>query len=246
MDLPRIRQLVFASANAEDIERLRHVLDLGTGFVDPGVAVFGLTNGVFALGDQFLEVVVPVEPNTAAGRFIDRTGGEGGYMAIFQTDDLTRVRAHADQAGIRRVWDIDVEDISATHFHPADIGAAIVSVDVARPATSWRWGGPGWQSEARAGGLAQLDVGARYPDEIALRWGELLGVAPQALGQDMWQLVLSDGRVRIVPGARDALIGYTLKHPNPADCLKRAADLGLEASDRSFQFAGVEITVVAN
>ena len=40
---------------------------------------------MFALGDQFLEVVVPVEDETAAGRFIDRTGGQGGYMAIFQT-----------------------------------------------------------------------------------------------------------------------------------------------------------------
>ena len=246
MQLPRIRQLVFASNDAEDINRLRHILDLGEGFVDPGVSVFGLTNGVFALGDQFLEVVVPVEDNTAAGRFIDRTGGEGGYMAIFQTDDLARVRAHADQEAIRRVWDIDVEDISATHFHPTDIGAAIVSVDEARPAVSWRWGGPDWQAQARPGGLVQLEVSARQPEEIALRWGELLAAVPHAVGQDIWDIPLGDGTVRIIPGARDFLRGYTLKHPNPGDCLKRAADLGLAAADLSFRFAGVEITVVAN
>lgn len=246
MQLPRIRQLVFASNDAEDINRLRHIVDLGEGFVDPGVSVFGLTNGVFALGDQFLEVVVPVEDNTAAGRFIDRTGGEGGYMAIFQTDDLARVRAHADEEQIRRVWDIDVEDISATHFHPADIGAAIVSVDEARPTASWRWGGPDWQSEARPGGLVQLDVSARQPEEIALRWGELLAAAPQAVGSDIWDIPLGDGAVRVIPGARDFLSGYTFKHPDPGGCLKRAADLGLDAADRSFRFAGVEITVVAN
>jgi len=73
MTQPRIRQLVFASFDQDDIARLRHILDLGKGFVDPGVRVFGLTNGVFALGDQFLEVVVPTEENTAAGRFLDRT-----------------------------------------------------------------------------------------------------------------------------------------------------------------------------
>ena len=57
MTLPRIRQLVFASHDEADIQRLKHILDLGEGFVDPGVAVFGLTNGVFALGDLTFEML---------------------------------------------------------------------------------------------------------------------------------------------------------------------------------------------
>ena len=246
MGLPRIRQLVFASYDAEDIERLRHVLDLGTGFVDPGVRVFGLTNGVFALGDQFLEVVVPVEDKTAAGRFLDRSQGLGGYMAIFQTDDLARVRSHADANNIRRVWDIDVEDISASHLHPADIGAAIVSIDEARPAGSWRWGGPDWEKSSEPGGLKELEITAADPRSLAMRWGGVLNVTPKSVGHDIWDLPLAEGLVRVIPGDRDYLSKYALIHPQAQACLERAQAAGLPVQDTSFQFAGVQIALMTD
>lgn len=246
MTLPRIRQLVFASHDETDIQRLRHILDLGQGFVDPGVAVFGLTNGVFALGDQFLEVVVPTQEKTAAGRFLDRGNGIGGYMAIFQTQDLARVRTFADANNIRRVWDIDVEDISASHLHPADIGAAIVSIDEARPAGSWRWGGPDWQAEARPGRLEHIEIVAIAPEQLASRWAGVLGLDAKHVGHDVIEIVLDDALIRVVPGERDYLKAYTLAHPAPAACLERAAELGLNAKKSSFQFAGVEVSLVAD
>lgn len=246
MALPRIRQLVFASYDQEDIGRLRHVLDLGEGFVDPGVNVFGLTNGVFALGDQFLEVVVPTEDNTAAGRFLDRARGIGGYMAIFQTEDLAGVRARADAARIRRVWDIDVEDISASHLHPADIGAAIVSIDEARPPASWRWGGPNWQANAKPGGLRGVDISARDPRALAERWAAILGVEAETQGHDVWVVATADGPLQFVPGERDYLAAYTLAHPDPAGCLSRARALGLTAQETSFDFAGVKLCLVSD
>lgn len=246
MAFPRIRQLVFASHDAEDIDRLRDILDLGAGFVDPGVSVFGLTNGVFALGDQFLEVVVPVEDNTAAGRFLDRNQGEGGYMAIFQTDDIARVRAHADAEAIRRVWDIDIENISASHFHPADIGAAIVSVDEARPAGSWRWGGPDWQDQARPGGLTALEISARDPEQMALRWGQLLGAIPRPQDHGIWIIPLSGGDIHVVLGSRDFIKTFTLAHPDPDACVKRAAKYGFDATGLGFRFAGVDVELVAH
>ncbi|MEL6414246.1 MAG: hypothetical protein AAFQ15_04820 [Pseudomonadota bacterium] len=246
MALPRLRQLVFASHEANDVERLRHILDLGPGFVDPGVAVFGLTNGVFALGDQFLEVVVPVEERTAAGRFLDRSQGLGGYMAIFQTDDLARIRSHADANGLRRVWDIDVEDISASHLHPADMGAAIVSIDEARPAGSWRWGGPDWQGNSAPGALLDLEVTAADSETLAARWGGVLDVSPKAIGHDVWELGLSEGVVRVIPGDRDYLSKYTLIHPEPGACLERARQAGLSIQGTSFLFAGVQIALLTD
>ena len=246
MALPRIRQLVFASNDPEDIERLRHILDLGTGFVDPGVREFGLTNGVFALGDQFLEVVVPVEEKTAAGRFLDRSQGLGGYMAIFQTDDLARVRSHADENSIRRVWDIDLEDISASHLHPADIGAAIVSIDEARPAGSWRWGGPDWEKSSAPGVLRELEITAADPQSLATRWGGVLNITPESVGHEVWDLQLTKGMVRVIPGDRDCLSKYTLIHPDPEACLERARTAGLAAQDTSFQFAGVQIALMTD
>ena len=239
----RLRQLVFASLDRADIDHLRHILDLRAGFVDPGVAEFGLTNGVFALGDQFLEVVVPTVADTAAGRFIDRTGGLGGYMTIFQTDDLAGVRHRADAEQIRRVWNIDLPDISASHLHPADMGAAIVSVDEARPAGSWRWGGPDWRAQSAPGRIEHLTVTAISPQALSRKWGQVLGVAAEESAPDLWTLPLQDGTLRIVPGARDALSIYHLSHPDPEGCLARAAGLGRPTDTASFMFAGVSVSL---
>lgn len=241
MPLPRIRQLVFASNDASDISLLQDVLGLGDGYVDPGVGEFGLTNGVFSLGDQFLEVVVPVETGTAAGRFMDRTGGLGGYMAIFQTDDLDQVRHRADALKIRRVWNIDLPEISASHLHPADIGAAIVSIDEARPASAWRWGGPNWRETSRHGRLVGLTIIARAPENLSQAWGEVLGVTPRAQGHDIWDIELDQGTVRVMPGDRDYLSLYELEHPDPLACLARAQAHGLKCRSDAFTFAGVTV-----
>ena len=246
MTLPRLRQLVFASRDQSDIEQLRQILSLGRGFVDPGVAAFGLTNGVFALGDQFLEVVVPVEDETAAGRFIDRTGGQGGYMAIFQTDDLASVRQRADALEIRRVWDVDLSEISASHLHPADIGGAIVSVDEARPAASWLWGGPDWEKTARPGRIRSLIVSAKDPEALSARWGAVLGLSPQTTSQGVFELALADSVVRFEPGEQDRLIAYDLVHPDAAACLARAQAADLVCDETSFSFAGVSISISAD
>lgn len=246
MTQTRIRQLVFASKDQSDIERLRFILGLGEGFVDPGVAEFGLTNGVFSIGDQFLEVVVPVEDNTAAGRFIERGGGLGGYMAIFQTDDLDRVRTHTDARQIRRVWDIDLPDISASHLHPGDIGAAIISIDEARPAASWRWGGPSWQERAKPGALKRLEIVAKDPAALSDRWAGVLGVAAHHSGHDVWDISLAGSEIRVIPGDRDYLSQYDLVHPDAKACLTRAKDSGCAVKDGGFLFAGVQVSLIAN
>jgi len=241
MSALRIRQLVFASNDHADIEKLRHVLGLGPGFVDPGVEMFGLTNGVFALGDQFLEVVVPMQTDTAAGRFLSRSGGLGGYMAIFQVDDLQRVRETADALGLRRVWNVDQPDIAASHLHPADIGAAIVSIDQATPAASWRWGGPDWTERAVKGGLKRLDVLAVSPAEMSEKWGQVLGVAPTDIGANRFEIETEDGPICFSPGARDHLQSYTLAHPEIDECLARATSLGWQVAPDGFDFAGVKL-----
>lgn len=241
MTLPRIRQLVFASKEQEDISRLQDILQLGKPFVDPGIAEFGLTNGVFALGDQFLEVVVPVEDNTAAGRFMKRSNGVGGYMTIFQTDNLEGVRDRADEMQIRRVWNADLPDISASHLHPADIGAAIVSIDEARPAESWRWGGPNWQNKTVPGHLKRLVVTAKDPSHMAQKWGKLLSVQPQGK-----ILNLQGSSIEFASGDRDHLSFYELMHTNPKACLDRAQAHGLQVQDSSFYFCGVEVSISPN
>ena len=127
------------------LEEVRDGLGIEPCYHDPGVAEFGLENVLFPIGDQFLEIVAPVQEGTTAGRTLERRGGAGGYMVMVQCDDLDRRRARLADLGARVIWQGDYPDIRGTHVHPKDIGGAIVSVDEATPWESWRWAGPAWR-----------------------------------------------------------------------------------------------------
>src|SRR5262245_48159871 len=145
----RLRQVVVAARDLETtVAHLTAVLDIAVSFRDPGVAQFGLVNAVLPIGDTFLEVVSPVAASAPARRFLDRRGGDGGYMVMLQSERLDDDRRRIAALGVRVVWQIDLGDIRHTHLHPADVGGAILALDDARPASSWRWAGPGWESKA--------------------------------------------------------------------------------------------------
>jgi len=56
-------------------------------------------------------------------------GGDGGYMIILQCDDVVAQREHIAELGVRDIWRHDGDDCHATHFHPADVPGAILSID---------------------------------------------------------------------------------------------------------------------
>jgi hypothetical protein len=205
----RLRQAVLVAAELEPVAgALQSTLGLGEPFRDPGVGEFGLTNAVFALGDCFLEVISPARPDTAAGRYLARHGGDGGYMVIFDLDDLEGARLRAQQAGVRVVWQIDLPDISGTHLHPADMRGAIVSVDRSRPYGSWRWGGPQWTGcigSGAPGRLAGITVAVDDPAGVAERWAHVLGV-PSARDPRP-TLQLHDGEIRFTAAADERTEG---------------------------------------
>jgi hypothetical protein len=175
----RLRQAVLVASELEPVAtRLRDELALGEPFVDPGVGEFGLTNAVFALGDQFLEVISPCEPGTAAGRFLERHGGDGGYMLIFQLDDLAGARARVNELAVRIVWQIDLPDISGTHLHPADTRGALISLDQPEPPETWRWGGPGWEQRAASGRIDGVTLAVSEPGPVQETWSKILGELP--------------------------------------------------------------------
>src|ERR1700722_20325819 len=90
----RLRQAVLGAEELEPVAAdLRSALGLGEPFRDPGVGEFGLANTVFALGDRFLEIVSPTRADTTAGRYLARHGGDGGYMVIFDLEDLDGARS---------------------------------------------------------------------------------------------------------------------------------------------------------
>src|SRR6478609_9561181 len=98
--MPRLRQAVFAVSDLDRwVGHLRSEHSLQEPYADPAVAYFGLRNAVFAIGDTFLELVSPTQEGTAAGRQIERQGGDCGYMAMLQVEDLAAARARAEALG---------------------------------------------------------------------------------------------------------------------------------------------------
>jgi hypothetical protein len=177
--MARLRQAVFAARDLDaTVERLRSQLGLGEPFADPAVAYFGLRNAVFAIGDQFLEVVSPVRDDASAARLLERRGVDCGYMAMFQVDDVAAARARAREAGVREVFEVDLDDMTEAHLHPADMRGAIVSVSQPAPPDSWRWGGPGWHERSVAGLITGITVAVADPVATAERWVGVLGDTP--------------------------------------------------------------------
>ena len=207
----RLRQAVLVARDLAPVsERLRGELGLGEPFADPGVGAFGLHNAVYAIGDCFLEVISPSQPDTTAGRYLDRRG-DGGYMVIFQLADLDAARERAAAMGVRVVWQLDLPDISGTHLHPADTRGAIVSLDRADPPGSWRWGGPDWTGKAGAGAqgaLRGVTVQVADPGATAARWGEVLDVRPED-----GRLDLDDSYVLFEEGGEDRITEIHLAIP---------------------------------
>jgi hypothetical protein len=193
----RLRQAVLVAAELEPVaSALRSALGLGEPFRDPGVGEFGLTNAVFALGDCFLEVISPRRQDTAAGRYMARHGGDGGYMVLFDIEDLEAARDRAERLGVRIVWRMDLPDISGTHLHPADMRGAIVSLDRSSPYGTWRWGGPEWTGrvgDGAPGRLASVTIAVDDPAAVGARWGEVLGIPVSGERQPL--LALDGGEV---------------------------------------------------
>ncbi len=186
----RLRQVALV---AEDLEattgRLAKLLGIDYGYHDPGIIKFGLDNWVAAIGDTFLEVVSPVQENTTAGRYLERRGGDGGYMVILQVPDLDAARSRIEKVGARIVWNAkgagsSGETTEGLHVHPRDCGGAILSVDEARPTDAWTWAGPGWQDHDSSflSQICGVELQSSDRAAMAARWSELLG-APAAEGQ---------------------------------------------------------------
>jgi hypothetical protein len=128
------------------------------------------------VGDQFIEVVSPTQEGTTAGRLLDKRGGDGGYMVLFEVDDLDDRMAKLSDRGVRTVWSMDLPSIRGRHLHPRDVGGAIVSLDQPSTPGAWEWGGPTWpaaQPASAVSAIARISISAEDPAAMQARWSEL-------------------------------------------------------------------------
>lgn len=109
-----LRQICLVARKLEPaMEEIEAVFGTPVCYRDKAVAKFGLENALAAFGSQFVEVVSPTQENTAAGRYLDRRRGNGGYMVITQVLDKAEqeaVRRNAITNDVRIAYDGDRGD----------------------------------------------------------------------------------------------------------------------------------------
>lgn len=215
----RLRQIAFVAADLGSAEAaLTSALAVEVCYRDPNLSVFGLRNALFPVGDQFLEIVSPVQPGTTAGRLLAKRGSDCGYMAIFQTAALEPVERRVAEAGIRIVYGAIAPGIRGLHLHPRDVPGAIVSVDAADVPAEWPWAGPTWRdhvSRSTVHAIVGLEVAVLDPARACATWANVLDVRPDG---DVFRT--DDGAVRFVDaatqGGRDGIVGLSLATSVPA------------------------------
>lgn len=220
----RLRQLCLVAYSLDTvIDDLCAVLDAPVCHRDPAVQRFGLHNALLALGSGFLEVVAPLRNGTAAGRYLERRGGNGGYMVILETDQLPPWREHLGAVGVRLAADLAHGDYCGLQLHPRDTGGALLEINTTRgnstdPMGPYAPAGPDWQGFAgrgRASGIAGAVLQSADPQRLARRWSAILQ-RPLTPHADGWLLPLDHGHLRFVE-ARDGR-GEGLAGVDLADC----------------------------
>ena len=181
----RLRQICLVAPNLEPlIGDIAAIMGLDVCYRDGNVAKYGLENALLPVDTILLEVVAPFQPGTAAGRFLDKTGGHGGYMAIFACDDPDARGAHAQKIGVRVANVIDHAPYHGVQLHPRDCRAAFIefnhtagSDDILGP---YPPAGPDWEKSIRKDvtqALIGVEMQSPDPKDLAEHWGRILEIA---------------------------------------------------------------------
>ena len=183
----QLRQICLVARKLEPvIQDLTAILGINRCFVDPGVGVFGLENTLMPIGRNFLEVVAPIEENTAGGRYLDRRNGDGGYMVITQADSLEsqqQVRQNALDNGVRVAHETVREDWNLCQLHPGDLKAGFFEIESdSHNDFQGNWhpvGGLGWEDKVKQDITVDylgVELQSADPLELAELWGKVAGL----------------------------------------------------------------------
>ena len=250
----RLRQIALVAEELAPVEQeFADVLGIEVGYRDPGVGHFGLENALMPIGNQLLEVVAPIQDNTAGGRYLARRGGNGGYMVITQCDDHAPRRARVDALGVRIVNQFDSGEFSNMQLHPKDTGGSFFEIDEQRgershdPDGPWEPAGPSWQAHRRlerVTGIAAAEVQCGDPDTVASRWSEIAQIA--LAGPNQRILPLDNAEVRFVPcqdGRPEGLGGIDVACADPQAVLRAAESRNARTGDRQVYLCGMRINL---
>ena len=230
-----IRQIVMVSGLRDPIVNdLCELFNFEVAFNDPGVAHFGLENAVIPIGTDFLEVVSPVEENTTAGRYLNKRGGDGGYMIIIQVDKFEDSQKLVNEYNIKTVWETDLPKAKAMHLHPKQMGGAILSLDWMEPKESWKWAGPNWEKNISGPikGIDGVEIQSDDPELTLNTWLRVLG----DVERDHENKILLDNTwikfSQATDGRGPGISAFSLKAENSNEIIERAQNLGFMVDDK--------------
>ncbi|MGM0571351.1 VOC family protein [Marinobacter sp.] len=248
-----LRQIcLVAEELAPVVEQIENLFGVPVCHRDPEVATFGLENALFAFGSQFLEVVAPIREGTAAGRFLERRGGPGGYMVICQATSLEEqagVRARAAENNVRVVWESDHQSGNIMQLHPRDMGAAFLEVDwdeQADPQGNWQpAGGMDWVKHTmtdRVSGITGITLSHTKPTQLARHWSDVMGM-PVKDRDGMPAIETPNTVLKFAECDHEDAAGLTaidVAVGDPATILTRSMEQGAELTGHSLNLCGVE------
>ena len=246
-----LRQVCLVAHQLEPaLVELTSVLGIDRCHVDPGVGRWGLENTLMAVDSNFLEVVAPVEENTAAGRYLNRRGGNGGYILVCQVDqqaDQDRCRSGAADHDVRIAYQSDRGDYHLMQLHPADLDNAMWEVDWdERAEIDGAWepaGGITWQDHVRRDVTARMtgvELQSADPQKNAELWGAVAGINVNQSGQS-YTLPLANGELRFVgdlDGRGPGLAGVDLVVNDRTKILDAARAVGGYRNDNCVELCG--------
>jgi len=127
MSQMRLRQVCLVAPHLEPVVGdITAILGLDVCYRDPHVEKYGLENALMPVDATLLEVVAPTQPGTAAGRFLEKSGGRGGYMVILSCEDPDERGRFAASIGVRTANVIDHPPYHGVQLHPRDCRAAFI------------------------------------------------------------------------------------------------------------------------
>lgn len=249
-----LRQIALAAPELRPAEEaVRAVFGLEVCHRDPAVAKYGLENALFVFGRAFLEIVAPTREDTAAGRFIERSRGAGGYMAIFDCDDPLARRERAERLGVRIAHVLDYPGFVGSQFHPRDCRATMLEFDHSDGGEDldgnyWP-AGPHWREAQRLDlvqGIPLVEVEGPDPAGLAAHWSGLMDV-PVRDDAGRPRLDFDLGAVRFGPapaGSPEHLATAWVQVADPEAVQAAAARHGLPADGPGFRLAGMRFVPV--
>lgn len=234
----RMRQICLVARElAPVVEVFRGVFGLEVCHRDPGVGRYGLENVLFPTGNSFLEVVAPARDGTTAGRYLERRGGDGGYMVITQCADLAQRRARCGAVGVRVANEIRHSGYHELQLHPRDVGAAMLSFS--RQEGGAAADGP-WHpaastktptlAAAAVHAMSAAELQSDDPERLARRWGEVMELPVSRDEHSRPVIALDDARLRFVQaadGRGEGLAGLDVSCVDKGRVLSAAGARGL-------------------